>query len=307
MSADATTRHHGPGHAHGSRGHQHTDIDWEAMADTLENAGDLRVPVLRATAARLRELLAPGHEVRRVLDVGSGPGVMACVLAEEFAGAEAVAVDGTPALLDRTLARARRLGLDGRVGVRHADLSEGLDEGPGTADLVWSSMAVHHLGDQQGALDTLAGVLRPGGVLAVAEAVLPTRFLPRDIGLGKPGLQPRLDALQEEWFALMRTELPGYVAASDDWPAMLTRAGLTGVTAFTTLLDIPAPLPAPARGYLRDFLTRLRESMSESLPAEDRRTLDTLLDPSSPQGIAHRSDAFLLAPTTVFAGVRPAA
>ncbi|WUH92552.1 class I SAM-dependent methyltransferase [Streptomyces sp. NBC_00433] len=304
MSADAPTHPHGHGHAHGKHDHHHTDIDWEAMADTLENAGDLRVPVLRATAVRLRELLAPGHDVRRVLDVGSGPGVMTCVLAEEFAGAEAVAVDGTQALLDRTLARARRLGLDGRVGVRHAELPEGLDDAPGSADLVWSSMAVHHLGDQQGALDALAGVLRPGGVLAVAEAVLPTRFLPRDFGLGRPGLQARLDAVQEEWFALMRAELPGYVAAPDDWPAMLTRAGLTGVTAFTTLLDIPAPLPAPARTYLHAFLTRLRESMSESLPADDLATLDTLLSPSSPDGVLHRPDAFLLAPTTVFAGVR---
>lgn len=309
MSADASLHgHDGHGHdGHGQRhGHGHgpqTDIDWEAMAETLENAGELRLPVLRATAARLRELLGPGHEVRRILDVGSGPGVMTCVLAEEFGSAEVIAVDGTQALLDRTLARAERLGLGGRVGVRLAELPDGLDGGIGTADLLWSSMAVHHLGDQQGALDALAGVLRPGGLLAVAEGVLPMRFLPRDIGIGRPGLQARLDAVQEEWFAIMRAELPGYVDAPDDWPAMLAAAGLSDVTSFTDVLDLPAPLPAPARTYVHAFLTRLRETASDSLPPEDLTTLDALLS-DTPAGILHRPDAFLLSPTTVFAALR---
>ncbi|WP_327290241.1 class I SAM-dependent methyltransferase [Streptomyces sp. NBC_01198] len=321
MSADASTRgpaqgqqHHGNGdHGHGGPGHgdhghaghgQRTDIDWEAMADTLENAGELRLPLLRTTAARLRELLGPRHDVRRVLDVGSGPGVMTCVLAEEFGDAEAVAVDGTQALLDRTLARAERLGLGSRVGTKLAELPDGLDDGLGRADLVWSSMAVHHLGDQQGALDALAGTLRPGGLLAVAEGGLPMRFLPRDIGVGRPGLQARLDAVQEEWFAIMRAELPGYTPAVDDWPAMLTRAGLAEVTTFTTVLDIPGPLPAPARAHLHAYLSRVRETVAGSLPEDDLSTLDTLLSPTAPEGIAHRADAFLLAPTTVFAGTR---
>lgn len=304
MSADTSAHgHHDHGGGHGHHGHD-TDLDWEAMADTLENAGDLRLPVLRATAARLRDLLGPQADVRRVLDIGSGPGVMTCVLAEEFGDAEALAVDGTQALLDRTLARARSRGLDGRVAVRLAELPAGLD-GLGGADLVWSSMAVHHLGDQQGALTALAGVLRPGGVLAVAEGGLSMRFLPRDIGIGRPGLQARLDAVQEEWFAAMRSDLPGSVAAVDDWPAMLRRAGLTDVTAFTTVLDLPAPLNAPGRAYLLAHLTRLREGIADSLPAEDRATLDVLLDPSAPEGLLHRPDAFLLAPTTVFAARRP--
>src|SRR3954471_8298054 len=100
----AQAQAHAHGHAHGN-GHGHGDIDWEAMAAVLENSGELQLPVLRRTAARLSELLAPEQQVRRVLDVGSGPGVMTCVLAEAFADAEVVAVDGAPALLDHTLAR----------------------------------------------------------------------------------------------------------------------------------------------------------------------------------------------------------
>lgn len=283
------------------------------MATQLEHGGELQLPVLRRTAARLRDLLGPDREIRRVLDIGSGPGVMTCVLAEVFADVEVVAVDGTPGLLDRVLARAERLGLGGRVAVRHAQLPEDLDGGDehgegglGAADLIWSSRAVHHLGDQQGALNKLAGLLRPGGLLAVAEGGLPMRFLPRDIGIGRPGLQARLDAAQEHWFETMRADLPGSTGVVEDWPAMLGRAGLTGVGSFTSLLDLPAPLGQTARAYLHTHLTRLRETLSEPADVEDGKTLDVLLDPDAPEGIMRRSDAFLLAATTVFTGMRAA-
>ncbi|WP_285508627.1 class I SAM-dependent methyltransferase [Actinokineospora sp. NBRC 105648] len=286
-------------HGHGS-GHHHTDLDWEVMAAWLEDSGDLHLPVLRQVAARLRR---PG--VRRVLDIGSGPGVMTGVLAETFPDAEVVAVDGAAGLLDRALARAERLGLGGRVSVQHAELPEGL-AGLGSADLIWSSKAVHHLGDQQATLTALAGALNPGGVLAVAEGGLPTRFLPRDIGVGRPGLQARLDAAQEEWFEAMRTGLPGSVAVVEDWPAMLTRAGLTDAGSFTSLLDLPAPLGEPGRAFLHTHLSRLRGNVSEAFAPEDLDTLDVLLDPTSAEGILRRPDAFLLSATTVFTGVRPA-
>ncbi|MCX5208707.1 methyltransferase domain-containing protein [Kitasatospora sp. NBC_00240] len=306
---------HGTSHGHGNgHGHAHgsTDIDWEVMATHLENNGEIQFPALRRAAAHLKDLLGPEREVRRILDVGSGPGVMACLLAETFPAAEAVAVDGAPGLLDRALARAERLGLAGRVAVRHAELPEGLtgraeEGGPGTADLVWSSRAVHDLGDQQGALDALAAVLRPGGLLAVAEGGLPMRFLPRDIGVGRPGLQARLDAVQEDWFEAMRAELPGSTAVVEDWRGMFGRAGLAGAGSFTVLLDLPAPLDGTARDFLHAHLTRLREVMGEFLDEEDRGTVDLLLDPSSPAGILRRPDAFVLAATTVFTGVRPAA
>ena len=300
-------------HNDSGHGHNHTDVDWEVMAAQLENSGELQLPVLRRTAARLKELIDPEKEIRRILDIGSGPGVMTCVLAEAFADAEAVAVDSTPGLLGRALARAERLGLGGRVAVRHAQLPEGLDGGDehgegglGSADLVWSSKAVHHLGDQQGGLNELAGVLRPGGLLAVAEGGLPMRFLPRDIGIGRPGLQARLDVAQERWFEIMRAELPGSTTVVEDWLAMLSRAGLTGVGSFASLLDLPAPLGETARAFLHGHLTRLWETVSESLDVEDRRTLDVLLDPGAPEGILRRPDAFLLSATTVFTGMRPA-
>ncbi|HEX4702474.1 MAG TPA: hypothetical protein VH352_10140, partial [Pseudonocardiaceae bacterium] len=76
------SEHSESGHGHG-HGHN-TDIDWEVMATHLEDSGELQLPVLRETAARIRALFDPSTQVRRVLDVGSGPGVMTCVFAETF-------------------------------------------------------------------------------------------------------------------------------------------------------------------------------------------------------------------------------
>ena len=85
MSTD-TASGHGHQHGHG-HGHQGTDIDWEAMATDLEANGELHLPSLRSTAARLKDLVGTAQ---RIFDIGSGPGVMTCVFAETFPTAEVV-------------------------------------------------------------------------------------------------------------------------------------------------------------------------------------------------------------------------
>ncbi|MEU8773819.1 methyltransferase [Streptomyces sp. NPDC048606] len=309
-ASPAPAHAHGHGHGHGDHGQghgDHADLDWSVLADHLETGAELHLPAHRRIADHLGALFGPDRPVRRVLDIGSGPGVMTCLLAEAFPHAEAVAVDGSAALLDRTLARADRLGLAGRVTARHARLPEDLsgDTGVGTADLVWTSKTVHHLGDQQAALDTLAGALRPGGVLAVAEGGLPMRFLPRDIGVGRPGLQSRLDAAHERSFQDMRESLPGSTPVVEDWAAMLRRAGLGDVRSFTALVDVPAPLDDAGRAFLHLQLSRLRENTGGFLDAGDLRTLDVLVDPASEAGVLLRPDVFLLSAVTVHTGVRP--
>jgi hypothetical protein len=95
-------------------------------------------------------------------------------------------------------------------------------------------------------------------------------------------------------------------AALELFLRVFSRAGLTPTSTFTTLLDLPAPLNDQARAFLNTHLGRLRDTMSETLDADDRATLDVLLDPGSPDGILHRPDAFLLSATTVFTARRPA-
>ncbi|MER7394979.1 methyltransferase [Streptomyces sp. NPDC000151] len=300
--------HSGP-HSHSDgHGHDTTHPDWGDLAPVLEREAELATPLYEQVTDWLRTLLGGAEEraageasVRRVWDVGSGPGVVTCLLAQAFPHAEVVAVDPTPALLARARDRAARLGLGDRVVTHEAELPTGITE-LGTADLIWTSKVLHHVGDQRAAVALLAGRLRPGGVLAVAEGGLPDRVLPRDIGIGRPGLQARLDAAQEEWFARMRAALPGYRETVEDWPALLADAGLADTGSRSFLLDLPAPLDGAARDHVAARLSRAAEQYGDLLDDADRATLARLADPEDEAAIAHRPDAFLLTARTVHAG-----
>ncbi|MFI1496271.1 class I SAM-dependent methyltransferase [Streptomyces platensis] len=287
----------GPGHRHR---HDSVHPDWEVLGPDLERGAELYTPLYEQAASWLREAAtgaAPGG-VRRVLDVGSGPGVVSCLLARAFPDAEVVAVDATGALLERASDRAARLGLADRVHTQLAEVPDGLDA-LGGADLIWSSKALHHVGDQRAAVAVLAGHLRPGGLLALAEGGLTPRFLPRDLGIGRPGLQSRLDAAGEEWFSEMRAALPDTVDETEDWPAFLADAGLRTPGTRSFLLDLPAPLSAGARAHVVATLTRAREMYGDRLDEDDRTALARLTDPEDAAGITRRPDAFFLSAQTV--------
>ncbi|GHA26882.1 MULTISPECIES: class I SAM-dependent methyltransferase [Streptomyces] len=298
----AHDHHHDTEHRHGhGHGHHGTDIDWSELGPLLETQAELFAPVYeRAMAWLAREVTEPGL----IVDAGSGPGVVACLFAEAFPGARVVAVDAAAPLLQRARARAVRRGVADRFDTVTGELPDVLDQVEYPVDLLWASRSLHHLGDQRAALTAFAERLAPGGTLALLEGGLPSRFLPRDIGIGRPGLQARLDALEEEWFGRMRAGLPGSVAETEDWPALLTAAGLKHAGTRTFLLDLPAPVTDRARAYVVAHLSRLREGIGEALDADDRATLDRLLDPSDPASAHVRPDLFVLSAHTVHTAVR---
>ncbi|GAA4614904.1 class I SAM-dependent methyltransferase [Saccharopolyspora hordei] len=271
-----------------------TDHDWAAMAEVLELEGEAHQPSVRQALAELA-----GLEPRRVVDVGSGPGVAACLLADAFPEAEVIAVDGSPELLHRAEQRAQRLGV--RLHTRVAEFPAGLaDLEP--ADLVWAAQVLHHVGDPRDALHRLVRLLRPGGALAVVEGGLPTRWLPHDVGFGRPGLQARLDAAASERSHRERTALP----VPESWADLLRAAGLERVWSRTFLVDRPAPLDDRTRRWVRGTVERFRHGLRDHLDAEDLATLDRLLDPADPLGLDRRPDLFLLTAKTVHFGRRPA-
>ncbi|MFJ9350748.1 class I SAM-dependent methyltransferase [Streptomyces sp. NPDC101237] len=282
--------------------HAHTDVDWAELAAHLESQAELFAPLYENALGWLGRVAEPGL----IVDAGSGPGVVSCLFAQAFPGARVVAVDSSEPLLDRAAARAERLGVADRFGVLAGDLPGVLDQLDYPADLLWAGHSLHHLGDQRAALTAFGERLAPGGTLAVLEGGLPSRFLPRDVGIGRPGLQARMDALQEEWFARMRTDLPGAVAETEDWPALLGSAGLRYTGSRSFLVDLPAPASDRARAYVSEILSRLRDTVGEGLDAEDRGTLDRLLDPADPASVHRRPDVFVLGARTVHTAVRPA-
>ncbi|MFK0112179.1 class I SAM-dependent methyltransferase [Streptomyces sp. NPDC091217] len=294
----AHDHHHKREHTHS---HSHTDIDWGEMAGHLESQAELFAPLYGNVLGWLgKEVTEPGL----IVDLGSGPGVVSCLFAEAFPDARVLAVDGSEPLLDRARARAERQGVGDRFGVLAGELPGVLDQLDYPADLLWAGHSLHHLGDQRAALTAFAERLAPGGTLAILEGGLPSRFLPRDIGIGRPGLQARLDAMLEEWFERMRTELPDSVTEAEDWPALLAAAGLKHTRSRSFLIDLPAPASERARTYAVEIFSRLRDTVGEGLDAEDRATLDRLLDPADPASLHRRSDVFVLGARTVHTAVR---
>ncbi|PWI14279.1 SAM-dependent methyltransferase [Streptomyces sp. Act143] len=299
MAHDHDHQHQPAPHGHH---HDHTDIDWAEMAPMLEDQAELYTPLYEHAMAWLaKRQTEPGL----VVDAGSGPGVVSCLLADTFPGARVVAVDGSEPLLERARDRAGRLGVADRFGTLAGELPGVLDDLDYPADLLWASWSLHHLGDQKAALAAFAERLAPGGTLALLEGGLPTRYLPRDIGIGRPGLQSRLDAVHEEWFTEMRAALPGAVAEIEDWPALMTSVGLRPTGSRSFLLDLPAPTTDRARRCAVTAFTRMRDVLSERLDADDRATLDRLVDPDDKASLHHRPDLFVLTARTVHTAVRP--
>ncbi|GAA0628381.1 class I SAM-dependent methyltransferase [Streptomyces crystallinus] len=294
----AQAQGHGHGHGHGhSHGHGWADFDWEALLPLLVGEAELFSGAYREAAAWIGGQ-RPDTEVRRILDIGSGPGVVTCLLAEAFPQAEVVAVDGNRALLGHALARAERLGLGDRVRTIETELPAGFGQ-LGEADLIWAGNSLHHLGDQRAALAGFARLLRPGGTVALAEGGLPTRRLPRDIGMGKPGLEARIDVLVDERFARMRAELPDAKEETEDWGALLTSVGLVSPATRSFLVDHPAPLAPAVRDQVVYAFARTSETVGDQLSPEDAAVLARLMDPRDPAGLTHRPDVFLLAARSI--------
>lgn len=288
----ATNEQHGDHHHHG---HVHLDeADWEALAAQTELEGEVLLGFVTDTAAWVTELRGPNAApVRRVVDIGSGPGVGTCELAKRFPDARVIAVDSSPAMLERATQRAAERSLEARVSTYHAELPGGLDELE-RADVIWASMSLHHIGDEVDSLRILRDLLDPHGLIAIAEMAEPMRVLPDDLDFGRPGLFDRLDRAGATWFAEMRAGLPHSVP-STDLPSMLTAAGLDVVGSRLARQRLDAPLADDARRLVLGHLRRIHKQLGEHLDEDDFSTLDVLTDADDPRSVMHRSDVFVAA------------
>jgi SAM-dependent methyltransferase len=278
--------------------HQHAaETDSAAMAELL----DLDAEVLHSY---LSEVIAWVHELaadlprRRILDLGSGTGTGALALVQSFAGADVIALDISAQLLDHLRNKARALGVADRIRTVQADLDAAwpaID----IVDLVWASSSLHHMADPDRVLTDVFAALHPGGLLAVAEMDSFPRFLPDDLGLGRPGLEARCHAALAEGLA---GELPHL---GSDWGSRLTKAGFTIEAERTFTIDLTPPLPAAAGRYAQASLRRIRSSLNGRMSADDLAALDTLIDSEGPDSVLRRDDLAVRTTRTVWVTRRP--
>ncbi|WP_369154333.1 trans-aconitate 2-methyltransferase [Streptomyces sp. R02] len=206
------------------------------------------------TTGRLRQLgVGPGM---RCLEVGAGTGTVARWLLEEAGVEEVVALDRDT----RALAAWELPGLR----VLTADITdEDLD--PGRFDLVHARFVLMHLPGRRGLVHRLAGLLRPGGVLVLGDAVELPDTLDRSSAYRRT-----MDAMWAALWATIGTDLTEVPA----YPRYLREEGLRDIAAEVVC---PPLLPgAPAALFWSDTWQRMRPEL-EATGLVDARVIDEAL------------------------------
>ncbi len=121
---------------------------------------------LKATAELIDLCHIEAHKY--VLDVGCGAGATPCFLAERY-GCIVVGVDIHPGMVEKSIERARRLGLADRVEFRVAD-AQSLPFEDGLFDAVISESVTAFPEDKQKSVDEYARLTKPGGYVGLNES-----------------------------------------------------------------------------------------------------------------------------------------
>lgn len=119
------------------------------------------------SAAYLLPRLHPGMDL---LDVGCGPASITADLAEFVAPGRVVALDASPLAIEAARATLAARGLLGGVELAVGD-TLALPFEDGAFDVVHAHQALQHVDDPVAALKEMRRVVRPGGTVAVRDAV----------------------------------------------------------------------------------------------------------------------------------------
>ncbi len=137
--------------------------NWRAYARTVDGQ------TLNHGKESLADLLELDFEGRSFLDVGCGSGLFTASAA--LMGAEVTAFDFDTDSVATTLSLLERFDIGGASSpsVRQGSiLDSDFLEQLGRFDIVYSWGVLHHTGAMWQALENIAGLVKPGGVLAIA-------------------------------------------------------------------------------------------------------------------------------------------
>ncbi|WP_332643579.1 class I SAM-dependent methyltransferase [Aeromicrobium sp.] len=230
------------------------------------------------------------HPVRRVLDIGSGPGVATLELARLLPEAEVVAIDASESMVDAVIERANLAGVGARVSARVAELPGGIGE-LDDIDLVWASMSLHHVSDERAAIHEITASLSEHGVLAIVEFGDQRRLLPP----GDDALGDRVEAAYERYFAEQSQHWHGNTP-SGELSEMVRGAGLEVMDDHVSVITHEPPLDEAQRRYVTLSMWRAIKQLDGLLDPADLTALELLAeDDKRPDGTVVVSRRILLA------------
>lgn len=233
-----------------------------------------------------------GCAPQTVVDLGAGTGTGTFALARRFPHARLLAVDSSAAMLEHLRSAAAQQGVGTRVGTVEADVDARWPD-VGRVDLVWAASSLHHLHHPGRVMADVRDALHPGGLMMVVEMDELPRFLPHDLGFGRPGLEDRCHEV---------TARRGH-NAHPDWGPHLQAAGmeLLEQRSFSYRLD---PAPMTAHRYAQRVFAGIRAGLADDLAEDDLAALDRLLDDHAPGSLAQRRDLVVRSTRTAWAARR---
>jgi ubiquinone/menaquinone biosynthesis C-methylase UbiE len=191
--------------------------------------------------SRMLELIAPQSHWR-ALDIATGGGHTALAFAPRVR--EVVATDITVEMLSAAEAFVREKGMS-NISFREADACA-LPFGEGEFDLVTCRLASHHFPDCAQFVREMARVLKPDGLAAMIDNVVP----PETIA-----------ARHINTFEKLRDPSHGWIYSAPDWEAFFSAAGLqvTALEVFQKRMDFERhcdrmAVPAHTRQQLQAML-----------------------------------------------------
>ncbi len=234
----------------------------------------------------------------RGVELACGDGTFARWLAQRVGSkGEVVAVDLLPSYLE--MASKKTAGVDW-VRFVAAEIDRLPFEDP-RFDLAWCAQSLYSLPDPAKAIGILAGLVRPGGVVAVLENdSLHHLMLPWPVELELEIQKAEFEALKKEH------PDPEHFYVGRNLTSLFQGAGLVEVHSRSYSSDRQAPLGKPERAFLRAYLDDLAERVGPGLPRKHLDEFRALVDPSSPESFLKRTDLALTCLDLVVTGRRPA-
>ncbi len=221
----------------------------------------------RGAADSAAYLLAHLNAGMDLLDVGCGPASITADLAERVTPGRVVALDAAAGALEAARATLRERGLSEQVEVTSGDVMA-LPFEDATFDVVHAHQVLQHLADPVGALTEMRRLTRPGGIVAVRDAVYSAMtWFPEPAGM-------------EQWRSVYMATARANGGEPDAGSRLLSwarEAGFTDVTASasTWCYATPADRAWQSQTWAQRCLTSFGPQAVE-LGLADRADLETM-------------------------------
>jgi len=167
---------------HGQAASEYKRLDAASYDDAAADFDRLTERFSGPLATRMLDL-AELNSSDRVLDVGTGTGLVALRAGRLVQNGGVIGIDHSPGMLEQSSVKARQSGLSHLVKFRHMDAEE-LEFPDRSFDRVLSLYALFHFPDRLAAVKEMHRVLRPSGRVVVGVGAGPTLFSPDAIVQG---------------------------------------------------------------------------------------------------------------------------